>query len=427
MPAPIRPLPPELVNQIAAGEVVERPASVLKELVENSLDAGARRIEIAIEEGGRRLLRVVDDGAGIAAEQLPLAVASHATSKLHALEQLFSIRSLGFRGEALASIGSVSELRLASRPPGQPCGAEIRVRGGLAGEVRPSAVAVGTLVEVRNLFFNTPARRKFLGSPAAESRACARTLMRLALASPEVGMRLRSGGRTLIEAPPSEGEHALRERVTALFGRAVTDDLVPVAFERDGLVVRGLAALPRRNRGDSTHQFVALKVRGGRARPIRDKLIAAAIREAYRGLLMTRRHAVVFLELELGAEDVDVNVHPAKLEVRFRHGSNVFGTVVRALRAALDGALAPAVLETSESPPAPPPAATPASSSDDPRWAWRPRPITRHPPAAPVSEGASETASAASATSTATSARPQTAETLASSAAGASSPSPAPS
>jgi DNA mismatch repair protein MutL len=215
----------------------------------------------------------------------------------------------------------------------------VRVRGGEVGGVRPAAVAPGSVIEVRNLFFNTPARRKFLSQAAGEARACARALTRLALGAPHVGFRLEHGGRLLLEAPAQpedDAAEALRGRITHLFGRALAEDLVAVSGARDGVRLSGLAALPRRTRGDSTHQFVTLKVRGGEARPIRDKLLAAAIKEGYRGLLMTRRHAVVFLELEIDPSLVDVNVHPAKLEVRFRNRGDVFGMVVRALREALD-------------------------------------------------------------------------------------------
>ncbi|GIW71998.1 MAG: DNA mismatch repair protein MutL [Planctomycetota bacterium] len=365
--APIRRLPPELVDQIAAGEVIERPASALKELVENALDAGARRIEVQLEDGGRRLVRVLDDGSGIPAAELELAVSSHATSKLAGLEDLFRIRSLGFRGEALASMASVAELRLASRPPGAAEGAEIRVVGGRMEPVRPAALAPGTVVEVRHLFFNTPARRKFLGTAAGEARACAQALVRLALSAPAVGFRLEHQGRLLLEAPPAA---SVRERIADLFGQALAAELLEVAAEGAGVRLRGLVAPPHRTRGDAAHQFVALRVGGGEvARPVRDRVLAAAIKEGYRGLLMSGRHPVVFLELEVEPELVDVNVHPAKLEVRFRNQGEVFGLVVRALRQALLAHAEPAPLGARSAPqPAAPPPAVQLRAGAPARW-----------------------------------------------------------
>lgn len=317
----IRKLPPELVNQIAAGEVIERPASVVKELVENALDAGARRIEVTLEDGGRGLVRVVDDGSGIAPEDLPLAVESHATSKLARADDLFHVRTLGFRGEALASMGAVADLRVASR------GAEIRVRGGEAGEVRPAGVAPGTTVEVRDLFFNVPARRKFLRDGPGELRPAIEALTRLALGAPGVAFRMVHERRLVLETGAARDE---RERIADLFGREVARDLVPVAGVRGAARLRGFAALPHRTRGDSTLQLVCLN-----GRPIRDRLVTGAIKEAYHGFLMTRRHPIVFLSLDVEPEAVDVNVHPAKLEVRFREPREVFALVRGAIAEAL--------------------------------------------------------------------------------------------
>jgi DNA mismatch repair protein MutL len=332
----IRKLPPDLVNKIAAGEVIERPASVVKELVENALDAGARRIEVTLEDGGKRLVRVADDGRGIAALDLPLAVESHATSKLATIEDLARIRTLGFRGEALASMGSVADLRVASRPAGED-GAEIRVRGGEAGPVRPAGLAPGTIVEVRDLFFNTPARRKFLRDAGAELRAAAEALMRLALGAPGVGFRLvhrgagaaaRSEPRTVLDARPTDDP---LERIADLYGRDLVADLVPLEGTRGTARVTGFAALPRRTRGDASWQLATLW-----GRPIRDRIVAGAVREAYQGLVMTRRHPIVFLALELEPGSVDVNVHPAKLEVRFREPREVFGLVRAAILEAIE-------------------------------------------------------------------------------------------
>lgn len=345
--ASIRKLAPELVNQIAAGEVIERPASVVKELVENAIDAGARRVEVALEDGGKRLVRVADDGCGIAAEELLLAVESHATSKLAAAEDLFCVRTLGFRGEALASMGSVADLRIASRLRAEGAeGAEIRVRGGAAEAVRPAGVAPGTTVEVRDLFFNTPARRKFLREGAGELRPAIEALQRLALGAPGVGFRLvhrgpgeagESGWRLIFDARPTADP---LERIADLFGRDLAADLVPVDGARGSARIAGFAALPRRTRGDAREQHVTMN-----GRPVRDRLIGAAVREAYQGFLMTRRFPIVFLALELAPEMVDVNVHPAKLEVRFREPREIFSLVRGAIAATLEDRKAVPALE----------------------------------------------------------------------------------
>ncbi|HVY61983.1 MAG TPA: DNA mismatch repair endonuclease MutL, partial [Planctomycetota bacterium] len=367
----IRKLPQDLVNQIAAGEVIERPASALKELVENALDAGATRIEVALEDGGRRLVRVVDDGCGMSAEDLPLAVASHATSKIAELDDLFRIRTLGFRGEALASIGSISELRVASRPAAGD-GHEIEVRGGAASEVRPAGVARGTTIEVRNLFFNTPARRKFLRDAGGELRQCVEALTRVALATPAVAFRISHEGRLCFET--QAGASPL-ERIADLFGRELAGDLVPVRNRRGAVEIGGFVALPRRTRGDSTQQHVSLN---GRA--IRDKLVASAVRESYQGFLMTRRFPIVFLELTAEPDAVDVNVHPAKLEVRFRDHRDVFALVVRTIRGALEAQRVDPVLAP----------AAPAAPAATFRPAAAPEPYRYVPPARPaarVSEG----------------------------------------
>ncbi|MHC4831930.1 MAG: DNA mismatch repair endonuclease MutL, partial [Planctomycetota bacterium] len=335
----IQRLSPELVNQIAAGEVIERPASALKELVENSLDAGARSIDVVVEGGGLDLIQVLDDGQGIPKEQLALAVASHATSKLSAVDELFRIRSLGFRGEALASIGSVAELTVTAAQRGADGRAgqahAIEVKGGKTSPVRPAALGAGTKIEVRNLFFNTPARRKFLRAPKGELRLCADALTRLALGAPHVRFRLRGdAGRVVFEAPAGRDRLA---RIADLFGQEVAADLVELDAERAGMRLTGYVALPRRTRGNGTQQFTTLTIEGGEAhRPIRDRVLVTAVKEGYRGFLMTRRFPIVFLDLTVPADAVDVNVHPQKLEVRFRQQREVFALIVSAVRSTLE-------------------------------------------------------------------------------------------
>lgn len=330
----IRVLPPLLVNQIAAGEVVERPASVVKELVENALDAGATRIGVELEAGGVELVRVSDDGCGIEADQLPLAVAPHATSKIADPEDLARISTLGFRGEALASIASVSRLSIRSRPRGADAAAEIEAEGDRVGPARPSAGSVGTAVAVRNLFFNTPARRKFLRTPATEQARCLDALRDLAMAHPSVAFSASCDGRAVLELPP---EQSPRDRAIALLGSELADQLLEVGADRHeapaGVTLWGLAGLPAIARATNQAQHVFLN-----GRCIRDKTIQHAIKEAYRGLIEPGRHPTAVLMIEVDPSSVDVNVHPAKAEVRFRDSSAVHAAVVRALRDALRAA-----------------------------------------------------------------------------------------
>ena len=349
----IRPLPDQLINQIAAGEVIERPASVVKELVENSLDAGAGRIEVRVEEGGRRRIRVTDDGAGIPPEELSLALAAHATSKIAAAEELADIRSLGFRGEALASIRSVSRLRVTSRPPDRDAATSVEASGDWMGDPAPASQAPGTAVEVRDLFFNTPARQKFLRAAGTEFGHIQETLNRIAMIWPEIGFRLVHKERTALDVPPGQTR---RERCIALLGRELRDQLLELdraeAPESGGASVWGLAGQPSIARATSKGQHLCVN-----GRPVRDRTLAHAVREAYRGLVPADRHpvAVVFLTLEPGA--VDVNVHPAKAEVRFRDPSRVHGLVLAALRERLLGSdLTPAAEPPREGAPTPPPA-----------------------------------------------------------------------
>ena len=325
----IRRLPEGTVNRIAAGEVIERPASVVKELAENALDAGARRIDIVVSDGGRSLIRVSDDGGGMTAGELELAVERHATSKL-ADDDLIRITSLGFRGEALASIGSVSRLRLASRVPGAEGAYEIRLEAGRKGEVRPAALAGGSDIEVRDLFFAVPARLKFLKSPRAEGAEAAEVVRRLAMAHPGVGFSLNLDGRTVIDLAPAPGEQGWQARIGAVMGRDFVTNAVKVAARRDAVELTGFAGLPAYARAQGRDQ--ALYVNG---RPVRDRALAGAVRAAYGDLLMNGRYPTFVLFLSCAPEDVDVNVHPAKAEIRFRDAGLVRGLLVGAVREAL--------------------------------------------------------------------------------------------
>jgi DNA mismatch repair protein MutL len=321
-----------VVNQIAAGEVVERPASVVKELVENSLDAGAGRIDVAIEEGGARLIRISDDGAGMAAEELPLAVAPHATSKLEEPQQLEAIGTLGFRGEALASIASVSRMRLTSRARGAngpaEAGAVLEASGDEVSAPAPTAASPGTVTEVRDLFFNTPARRKFLRTAQTEIGHIHDTIGRLAIAQPGVSFTVSHNGRKTMELPGGRGWH---QRCVDVLGRELGEALLPFerrdSPEQGGGRVYGLAGTPEIARATGKHQHVCLN-----GRPIRDRNLSHAIKEAYRGLIPPDRHPVVVAFLELDPAAADVNVHPTKAEVRFRRPSQAHGLLLAGLR-----------------------------------------------------------------------------------------------
>jgi DNA mismatch repair protein MutL len=319
----IRQLPPAVVNKIAAGEVIERPASVVKELVENSLDAGATRIDVAVEQGGVELIRVVDDGCGVAADQLPLALASHATSKIVDADDLFRVGTLGFRGEALASIAAVSRLVLRSRPHDAEAAAEIEAVGGAVEQVRPAAGPPGTLIEVRRLFFNTPVRQKFLRSTQTEMGHVSEAVARLALAHPEVRFTLSHGGRILQELPAAD----LRSRVAALFGEELAAALLSIEAADGELRLSGLAANPSHSRPNNRMQYLFLN-----GRCIRDRSLQHALGEAYRGLLLTGRYPICFLRLDMPPDAADVNVHPTKLEVRFQDAGRVYSQLLGALR-----------------------------------------------------------------------------------------------
>ncbi|CAA0086732.1 DNA mismatch repair protein MutL [Starkeya nomas] len=327
---PLRLLPSTLVDRIAAGEVVERPAAALKEIVENALDAGATRIEIVIDGGGRRLMRVTDDGSGMSAEELVLAVERHATSKLDS-EDLLSIATLGFRGEALPSIGSVARLSITSRPRGADTAHEIRVEGGVKSPVKPAALGFGTRVEVRDLFFATPARLKFLKSERAETAAAVDAVKRLALARPEVGFTLVTDERPPVtwpaRTPDASGQRA---RIADVLGQEVGTNALDVDGLREGARLTGLAGLPTYSKANSLSQYLFVN-----GRPVRDKVLIGAIRAAYADLLPSDRHPVTALFLDLDPREVDVNVHPAKTEVRFRDAGNVRALIVRTLTDAL--------------------------------------------------------------------------------------------
>jgi DNA mismatch repair protein MutL len=324
-------LPPGLVNQIAAGEVVERPASVVKELVENALDAGARRIAVAIELGGKKSLRVEDDGEGMDPEDARLAIERHATSKIADADDLAAIRTLGFRGEALPSIASVSHFTLRTRARGSATGTEIRVNGGTVSSEREVGAPEGTSIEVEDLFYNLPARRKFLKSDTAESTQISRLVTQMALGYPEVGFSLTSGGRRLLECPPSVG---LRERFFQLFGERA--DLIEVRKEAGGLTIHGYVAALRDEgpvRG-SQNVFVNRRI-------VKDRTIAHAITEAYSVATIKERSPEVHLFVQIPPDRVDVNVHPTKAEVRFLEQSLVHEVLRRALGEALGQGRAP--------------------------------------------------------------------------------------
>lgn len=344
---PIRELPPHLVNQIAAGEVVERPASVVKELLENSLDAGARRIEVDIEGGGARLIRVRDDGLGIPAEELPLALARHATSKIESLDDLGRIASLGFRGEALPSIASVSRVRLSSRPPDAQWGAAIEVDGGDVGEARPAAHPAGTTVEVRELFFNVPARRRFLRSERTEFQHLLGAVQRVALSRFGTAFRVTHNRKPVLELPVAATRAAQEQRIAAIAGEQFVTGALYLERDAAGLRIAGWVSRPAYSRSQPDTQYFFLN---GRA--IRDKLVVNAVRLAYQDVLYHGRHPAFVLALEMDPARVDVNAHPAKLEVRFRDPGMIHDFVRRSVESALADTR-PAAATESPTPPIP--------------------------------------------------------------------------
>lgn len=327
---PIRVLANELIDQIAAGEVIERPASVVKELVENALDAGARRIEVDVEQGGIGLIRVRDDGGGITAEELPLAIARHATSKITALEDLEAIGTLGFRGEALPSIGSVAKVRIVSKPASAHAAAEIVVEGGAVREVRPAAHPAGTTIEVRDLFYNVPARRKFVRSATTELSHIQRWVERLALARTDVAFRLRHGDRVLLDARALDPEEPPADRLDTVLGKGFLDRALALRHASGPVAIEGWIGLPTAARAQPDQQYWYVN-----GRHVRDKLLMSAVRLGYRDVLYHGRHPAHVLHLTLPPDLVDVNAHPAKLEVRFRDSRQVHDFVFRAIEKAL--------------------------------------------------------------------------------------------
>jgi len=329
----IHALPQHVVNQIAAGEVVERPASVVKELLDNALDAAATRIRIELERGGADLVRVVDDGAGVAADELPLALAPHATSKIEKPEDLVGVATMGFRGEALASIASVSRLTFRSRTQGADAAFEVAQEGDRAGAVKPAGGPAGTSVTVRDLFFNAPARRAFLRTPATEQGRCVDVVRNAAMAFPLVAFVCMCDARVVMELPAMQGPN---DRLLALVGKDLASDLIEVRAEPDetgGVGVWGLAGTPASARATARWQRIFVN-----GRPVRDATLAHALKEAYRGLIEPAKRPVAMLLVEVDPREVDVNVHPAKAEVRFHDPGKVHAAILRAVRDALSAA-----------------------------------------------------------------------------------------
>ncbi len=323
----IQVLPEVVRNQIAAGEVIERPASVVKELVENSIDAGATRIRIDLEEGGVGLVRVTDDGCGMDPADLALAFEGHATSKLSESSDLEHIASLGFRGEALASMGSIARCRILSRQPGEEGGFQVRAEGGQVTEVEPAPGPIGTTIEIRDLFYNTPARRQFLKTTSTEHSRCLDVIQRIALAHDNIGFVTTHGQKRSFDVEPHMDFHG---RIRRTFGSELAEALVPVRAEAMGIELEGFVAPPRFSRRDTARQMWFLN-----GRMLRDKLLIRVLKDAYHGFLDPGRQPVAFLRLRMDPARVDVNVHPAKAEVRFRDSRPMFGFLVKALRAAV--------------------------------------------------------------------------------------------
>ena len=336
VPCPLTPVPypgrihlldPTVAGKIAAGEVIERPASVVKELVENSIDASASRIDVELIEGGRGLIKVIDNGVGMCPEDLSMLFLKHATSKISGLEDLEAINTLGFRGEALASIGVVSHTRVLSCARGETTGAELEVRGGKRGEVKYLGVPGGTQVEVRDLFYNVPARRKFLKATPTEMASISEVLTRLALSHPEIHFTLTHNQREVFNLPPAS---TIKERIATFFGQDFAKELLSINSREPALEVSGYIKPPAQNHGNARMQYIFLN-----GRHIREGNVSHAIYEAYRNLLPPGRYPIVFLFLKSEPGLVDINVHPAKLEVRFRESAKVYGQVLQVLKKVL--------------------------------------------------------------------------------------------
>jgi DNA mismatch repair protein MutL len=336
----IRLLPDHLVNQIAAGEVVDRPSAVVKELVENSLDAGARSVKVQLEQGGKRTIRITDDGQGMTRDELGMAMQRHATSKIASLDDLENVATMGFRGEALPSIASVARLDLSARHGSEDHGWSVKVRRGDLSGPEPDAIQAGTRVSVEDLFYNVPARRKFLRAERTEFNHVDRLLRRFALARFDVGFELEHNGKTVSALPPAGDEEARKRRLQRVMGKEFLDHMITIDQQRGGILLQGWVAEPRYNRAQADRQFFFVN---GRA--VRDRVIAHAVRSAFKDVLYHGRHPAFVLYLELPAEAVDVNVHPQKHEVRFRDARMVhdflFSSLHRALADAGAGSLRP--------------------------------------------------------------------------------------
>ena len=353
----IRQLSPSVINKIAAGEVIERPASVVKELMENSVDAGASRVDVTVAQGGTESIRIVDNGCGIRPDQMMMAIASHATSKIEDAEDLFNVETLGFRGEALASIAEVSQMTVRSCADGATEGAELEINGGKAEPVKPCGCPVGTSIEVRNLFFNTPVRRRFMKANQTEMGHITEAFTRLALVHPNVHFKMQHNGRVTQDLPAADN---WKDRIAHFYGKDLADALIWVESEEEGIRLSGFVADPVFNRSHTRMQYLFLN-----GRHIRDRSLQHALGEAYRGLLLTGRYPIAFLKLDMPAHLVDVNVHPTKLEVRFQDARKLYSQLLSTIRNKfLSTDLTARVHEHSERTDA---AGTPAASAERPQ------------------------------------------------------------
>ena len=323
----IKVLPETVVTKIAAGEVIERPASVLKELVENAIDAGATQIEIQLEEGGKKLIKVSDNGVGMDADDLKIAFLSHATSKLRSDDDLFSIDTLGFRGEALPSIGSISQTRIISRTKDALIGSEIQIEGGQLGKIKEKGAPEGTQIDVQNLFYNTPVRRKFLKSTQTEMAHISEMVTRFALSYPNIHFTTLHNGKNVLIFPNAKN---LKERINTIYGKEISENLLEINLKEPDISIYGYILPPTHNRPNTKMQFIFLN-----GRYIRDNIIFHAINAAYRNLLMSRRSPIVFLNLQIDSREVDVNVHPTKIEVRFKNTGLIHDQLYATIRSAL--------------------------------------------------------------------------------------------